>query len=283
MILRKYILAQVLIFTIVGTTIAQQKKQTNPWFFIQITDPQFGMFENNAGFEKETILYEKAVSAVNKLSPDFVVITGDFVHNQKSVSQINEFKRITSKINSEIPVYYTPGNHDIGKVPDKQSLKKYRKNYGSDKFSFTHKGSCFIGFNSGLIKAKLEKLEQKQYKWLTKTFKKSQNVEHTILFCHYPFFNKTVDEPESYSNIGLEFREKYLSLFEINEVGAIFTGHHHRNNLLSFGNIQLVTTSAVGKPLGDNPSGIRIVKIYRDRIEHVYYDLDALPDSVIFD
>jgi serine/threonine-protein phosphatase CPPED1 len=272
-----------LIFILAGNTLAQKKNQISPWFFIQLTDPQFGMFEKNESFEKETILYEKAVSAINKLRPDFVVITGDFVHNQKSVSQINEFKRITSKINPEIPVYYTPGNHDIGQVPNKQSLKKYRKNYGSDKFSFTHNGSSFVGFNSGLIKAKLEKWEQKQYKWLSKKVKKSRNADHTILFCHYPFFNKTVDEPESYSNIGLEYREKYLSLFETNGVDAIFTGHHHRNNLAGFGKIQLVTTSAVGKPLGDDPSGIRIVKIYIDKIKHEYYGLDELPDSVKFD
>ena len=281
--LKKYILSLVLVFTIVGAILAQKKNQTSPWFFIQIADPQFGMLEKNEGFEKETILYEKAVSAINNLSPDFVVITGDFVHDQKSEVQINEFKRITAKINSEIPVYYTPGNHDIGQIPNKQSLKKYRKNYGSDRFSFKHKGSSFTGFNSGLIKAKLEQNEKKQYKWLTKTIRNSRNVEHTILFCHYPFFNKTIDEPESYSNIGLEYREKYLSLFETNGVDAIFTGHHHRNKRLGFGNIQLVTTSAVGKPLGDDPSGIRIVKIYNDTIQHVYYGLDELPDSVKFD
>ena len=281
-ILRKLIIALIMILIITGALFAQEKTSNDPWFFIQITDPQFGMFTNNKGFQKETILYEKAISAINKLSPDFVVITGDFVHNQKSVSQINEFKRITSKINSEIPVYYTPGNHDIGQVPNKKSLKKYRKNYGSDKFSFTHKGNSFIGFNSGLIKGKLEKPEQKQYKWLTKKLNKSRNVERTILFCHYPFFNKTIDEPESYSNIGLEYREKYLSLFETNGVDAIFTGHHHRNNLAGFGNIQMVTTSAVGKPLGDDPSGMRIVKIYSDKIMHEYYCLDKLPDSVKF-
>ena len=63
------------------------------------------MFENNASFEKETNLYEKAVLGINRLQPDFVVITGDFVHDQNSNKQINEFKRITAKINPDIPVY----------------------------------------------------------------------------------------------------------------------------------------------------------------------------------
>ena len=105
--------------------LAQDKGNGQPWFFIQITDPQFGMFESNNGFEKETALYEKAVSEINGLKPDFVVITGDLVNDPKSQAQIAEFKRITAQINSDIPVYLTPGNHDVGQEPDKQSIDSY--------------------------------------------------------------------------------------------------------------------------------------------------------------
>ncbi len=280
---RRVITSLLLLCILHGVLMGQNKGQNNPWFFIQITDPQFGMFENNERFEKETILYEKAVAGINKLNPDFVVITGDFVHDQNSESQINEFTRITAKINPEIPVYYSPGNHDVGQVPDKQSLKKYTRNYGKDHFSFEHKGSLFVGFNTSLVKANTPKLEQKQYKWLSRKLKNGQKENQVVLFCHYPFFNKTFDEPEAYSNIGIEYRKKYLSLFENNEVDAIFSGHHHNNGLSSYGKIQLVTTSALGKPLGDAPSGMRIVKIFKDGIEHEYFGLEELPDSVGFE
>ncbi len=277
--IRGIIISLALIF-IVGNAFSQ--KNDAPWIFIQITDPQFGMFENNEGFEKETILYEKAVAAINKLIPDFVVVTGDFVHNSKSGSQINEFKRITSKINPEIPVYYTPGNHDLGSVPDKQSISKYKKDYGNDKFAFTHKGAGFIGFNTSYIKADLQPDEQKQYKWLTRKLEKSRKANHIILFCHYPFFNQSVDEPEAYSNIGPEYRKKYLSLFESHKVAAVFSGHYHNNALNTYNGVQLIITSALGKPLGKAPSGMRIVKIYKDRIEHEYFGLDELPASINF-
>jgi 3',5'-cyclic AMP phosphodiesterase CpdA len=276
------IISLAMIFILAGNAIAQKGNPKAPWFFIQVTDPQFGMYDSNAGFEKETILYEKAVAKINILNPDFVVITGDFVNDSKSISQIKEFKRITAKINPKIPVYYTPGNHDLGQTPDENSLKEYIKNYGSDKFSFRHKGSSFIGFNSSLIKAKLVNPEQKQFKWITKRLKESQGASHIILFCHYPFFNKTVDEPTSYSNIDLGYREKYLDLFNNNKVNAVFSGHYHNNSLSTYGNMQLVTTSALGKPLGKAPSGIRIVKVYNDRIEHEYFGLDELPDSIQF-
>lgn len=280
---KKAIISLAIITIIAGTALAQKKIQDAPWFFIQLTDPQFGMFENNVGFEKETILYEKAAAKINTLHPDFVVITGDFVHDSNSASQMNEFKRITTKINPEIPVYYTPGNHDIGQTPDDKSIRRYKENYGSDKFSFHHKGSSFIGFNSSLIKARLAKPEQKQFNWLTKKLKKSQDAQHIILFCHYPFFNEKADEPTSYSNIDPDYREKYLKLFKDNKVNTLFSGHLHNNRELNVGRMELITTSALGKPLGKAPSGLRIVKIYGDRIEHAYFGLEELPDSVKFE
>jgi len=280
---RKTIISLVLIFIGAGTGWAEKKNPNIPWFFIQLTHPQFGMFENNIGFEKETILYEKAVAKINILKPDFVVITGDFVNDPKSVSQIKEFRRITAKINPNIPVYYTPGNHDLGQTPDKTSIRKYKKNYGRDKFSFQHKGSSFIGFNTSLIKARLAKLERKQSNWLTQKLKKCQEAQHIILFCHYPFFNNTFDEATSYSNIDQGYREKYLNLFTDNKVNALFSGHYHNNSLSTYRNMQLVTTSALGKPLGKAPSGMRIIKVYSDKIEHAYFGLEELPDSVKFD
>ena len=281
-IFKRVIIYLLMVVMVAACGFTQNNDADAPWFFIQITDPQFGMFERNEGFEKETILYEKAVAEVNRLRPDFVVITGDFVHNQHSQEQIEEFMRITAKIHPDIPVYYSPGNHDIGKNPDKQSLQRYVERYGEDRFAFEHKGSTFIGFNTGLIKAPFNNTEQEQYTWLTSKLNDAQGSDHIILFCHYPFFNKTIDEPEAYSNLSPDARQKYLPLFDSLGVAAVFSGHYHDNALATFGNIQLVTTSAAGRPLGDAPSGMRVVKVYQDRIEHAYYGMYELPDAITF-
>jgi len=277
------IILALLILVISSGILTAQKKQAKPYFFIQITDPQFGMFESNKGFQKETELYEKAVKEINRLKPDFVVITGDLVNNSKDPLQIKEFKRITSNIDTKIPVYFTPGNHDIGNAPDSTSIAAYVNNYGYDRFSFKHKRSLFLGINSSIIKNDFPQLEQKQYDWLVKTLSKGKKASHIILFCHYPFFINSSDEPEGYSNIGVENRKKYLVLFATNKLDAIFSGHLHNNAISKFGKIEMVTTSAVGKPLGNVPSGLRIVKVYHDRIDHVYYGLDEIPGSITFD
>lgn len=261
--------------------LADGQESGQPFFFIQITDIQFGMHDENKGFAPETALYEKAIAGINRLKPDFVVITGDFVHDPNDKDQINEFKRLTAKIGPGIPVYMIPGNHDVGQVPDKASLRKYRANYGKDSFAFDHKGSRFVGFNTSLVKGEHTSMER-QFNWLQRSLKKGKNAHQLIVFGHYPFFIQSFDEPEKYSNIKMEYRSKYLEMFRESGVDAIFSGHLHNNAQGEYKGIRLVTTSAVGKPLGDAPSGFRIVRVYSDRIVHHYYGLDELPDKVVF-
>jgi len=262
--------------------ISQEKNPSVPFFFIQVTDPQFGFFESNKGFSKESELYEKAVSRINLLHPDFVVITGDLVNNKDDKSQIEEFKRITSKISPSIPVWYSPGNHDIGQSPAQQDIDSFISHYGHDRFSFSHKNCLFIGLNSCLIKSTIPILEQLQLEWIVKELSKGGGMNQIIVFSHYPLFINAYDEPETYSNISIEIRNKYLDLFKKYNVGAVFAGHLHNNASANYGEMIMVTTSAVGKPLADAPSGLRIVKVHPDRIESDYYSLDELPEIITF-
>jgi len=269
-----------LLATVAG--ISQEKNHSAPFFFIQLTDPQFGFFESNKGFSKETELYEKAVNQINILHPDFVVITGDLLNRKDDKSQIAEFKRITSKINSSIPVWYSPGNHDIGQSPSQQDIDNFIYEFGPDRFSFTHKNSAFIGLNSCLIKSSIPELEKLQFEWLNKELSKSAGLNHIIIFSHYPFFVNSFDEPETYSNIPVETRNRYLELFKKYKVDAIFAGHLHDNASATYGQMEMVTTSSVGKPLAKAPSGFRIVKVYYNKVESIYYSLDELPKAITF-
>ena len=90
-----------------------------PFFFLQLSDPQFGFMDNNKSISAETEAMNKAVTAINQLKPPFVVITGDFVNNSKSKEQI-------AQIDPSVKVYMIPGNHDIGKV-SRASIDNYKK------------------------------------------------------------------------------------------------------------------------------------------------------------
>ena len=71
-----------------------------------------------------------------------------------------------------------------------------------------------------------------------------------------------------------------MDILTSNDVSAVFAGHVHRNNLGSDGALQMVTSGAVGYPLGDDPSGFRIVKVLDGSIEHKYYGFDDVPNSL---
>ncbi|MCH2506683.1 MAG: hypothetical protein MK125_14180, partial [Dehalococcoidia bacterium] len=104
------------------------------FFFIQMSDPQFGMFARlsgldeeriqefhqrrgwnilpaakTIGFAQETALYEKAIAAANRLNQALVVISGDLVEDRNHPNQLGELRRITAKLHSHIPVHWAPG------------------------------------------------------------------------------------------------------------------------------------------------------------------------------
>lgn len=247
--------------------------QRDSLLIVQITDPQFGFFAKNDNFEKETKLYAEAVRQINQIKPDFVVITGDFVNNGRDTLQINEFKRITACIEKSIPVYLSPGNHDLAPNPSKEDVEWYNSVHGkeSDRFSFRQKNAHFIEFNSVIIKSdESRKEEKKQFRWLKKELKKADPADPILLFTHYPFFIENFGEKETYSNQRIQQRTRYFELFEKYGVDAIFAGHLHNNAEASHNGILVITTNAAGKPLGNAQPGYRLIKITKRQIEHSY-------------
>jgi len=248
-------------------------KSPREWFtFIQLSDTQMGFISDNKNCDEEIKLYTEAVGLINKIKPKFVVITGDLVHNRTDTTQINAFKKITSLINKKIPVYLLPGNHDIGLKPTEESIEFYFRNHNSEKFDFTYRNVQFIGINSCYINSGIAQ-EVTQYNWLKESLNKSSNNMRKVGFTHHPFFIDNIDEKDSYSNIAQPQRTEYLEFFKKSGVVAVFAGHHHKNAESFYQGIDLVTTSAVGKPLGNVKSGFRIIKVYRDRISHEYVEL----------
>ncbi|MDQ1297222.1 MAG: hypothetical protein QG611_1202 [Bacteroidota bacterium] len=263
-----------------ATVTAQKKPSHGKFFIIQLTDPQFGFIEANKSFEKETELYQKAVDEVNRLRPDFVIITGDLVNKNTDSLQWAEFDRITAEMNPSIPVYFSPGNHDIGNNPTLQDIDRFKAVHGDDKFSFKHKKSWFIGLNTCIIKSDSPELEQQQFIWLENELKKAKRAKNILIFTHYSFFLNEPDEPDKYFNIGIEKRKKYLNLFSEYKVNSVFAGHLHNNAYGKNGTMNMITTSAVGKPLGKAPSGFRIIVVSKQGVASTFYGLDDMPASV---
>ena len=251
-----------------------------PFFFLQLSDPQFGFMDNNKSISAETEAMNKAVTAINQLKPPFVVITGDFVNNSKSKEQIAAYKSMIAQIDSSVKVYMIPGNHDIGKV-SRASIDNYKKNYGETHFSFRFGDCAFIGIDSNIIKEEDKEREEVQFKWLEQELQKTKDARFKFVFTHCSVFLKRMDEPVNYSNFSLPMREKYVRLFQKYGVNAIFAGHLHNNAYGKVGNMEMITIGPVGKVLGTGYQGMNLVKVYPDRFISEFIALNQFPKEVV--
>jgi hypothetical protein len=69
-------------------------------------------------------------------------------------------------------------------------------------------------------------------------------------------------------------------LFQEFGVKHLFSGHYHRKAVARAGDLEAVTTGPVGKPLGDGKSGLRVVIVRGDQVEHRFYEFGELPDRI---
>lgn len=256
----------------------------DPFFFIQLSDPQLGMFTNNADFVQDAANFEFAVASVNRLRPAFVVITGDLVNKPGDAAQIAEYRRIVGQIDPAIPVYNVAGNHDVQNVPTPDSLAAYTKIFGPDRFVFRHRGLTGVVLNSSIIhspdKAPAQLAEQEAWLRIELTRAKADGARHIVVFQHHSWFLAQASEPDQYFNIPLARRLAYLSLFREHGVRYLFCGHYHRNAEARDGSLEAITSGPVGKPLDQAKSGLRIAIVREDRIDHRYYELGELPTRV---
>jgi len=247
--------------------------------FIQMTDPQFGMYAENRGFAQETANFEFAVATANRLKPAFVVVTGDLVNAAGDAAQIAEFKRVAGRLDPNIRLFLMPGNHDVGNEPTKESLANYREQFGPDYYTFRVGDITGIALNSNLEKGARNVPEEaaKMEAWFRTELAKARRDKHVIVFQHIPFFLQDANEADRYENIPRETRQRYLKILHEYGIKQVFAGHYHSTSEARDGDLEMITTGPVGKPVPPARSGLRIVTVSAAGVTHQYYDFGDLP------
>jgi 3',5'-cyclic AMP phosphodiesterase CpdA len=247
--------------------------------FIQMSDPQFGMYTDNKAFDHETANFEFAVATANRLKPAFVVVTGDLVNASGDAAQIAEFKRVAGKLDKSIRLFLMPGNHDVGNEPTKESLAKYRQQFGPDYYTFRVGDITGIALNSNLEKDPHNVPEEaaKMEAWFRTELAKAQRDKHVIVFQHIPFFLNNPNEEDRYENIPRETRQRYLKMLHEYGVKQVFAGHYHSTSEARDGDLEMITTGPVGKPVPPARSGLRMVTVSPAGATNQYYDFGELP------
>jgi len=279
---------------------------TSNFFFIQMADPQFGLFSHFSGkndldiknlqkrdifikktpkiydLNNEIQLLRRSIEIVNKLNPKFVVICGDMINNLDNNEQISTFKKEISKINNHIKVYYVPGNHDIAydyKQPTIQSIKEYKNIFGKDYYSFEIGKIRFITINSTIFKSidTLTSYAIEQLNFIEKESNLAKKYnQKIIIFSHHPLFISNINEENNGWSVNKDFRKKIIKSTKSKGLIANFAGHMHRNNIAFFDDLEIITTGPVGLyhgPYGEGVSGIRKVDINNITISHSYIEI----------
>ena len=252
--------------------------------FIQMSDPQFGMYTRDQAFDHETANFEFAIATANRLKPAFVVITGDLINKPGDAAQAAEYKRIAAKLDPRIHLYSVPGNHDVGNEATPQLLATYRERFGRDYYSFREGDIAGIVVNSSLLKAPKNVPDEgaKMEAWLKIELEKarSEGAKHILIFEHIPPFLKDPAEPETYDSFPPETRARYLKLLHQYGVKHIFNGHYHASTETREGDLEIIITGPVGQPLKGGKSGMRIVTVTPEAVRHKYYDFGELPEAL---
>ena len=177
------------------------------------------------------------VKTVDTYSPDFVIHLGDIVHPVPHLPTYGSASMVANEIMSGLssPVYFVPGNHDIGDkinptVPsyiiNDDYIKDFKTYYGPTYQSFDYRGIHFILFNSLALNSGLHE-EEEQRAWL-ETDLESNKGKRILFFSHYPPYLYKPDEPSNYDNLDEPARRWLLDLLEQYKVEAFFAGHVHQ-------------------------------------------------------
>ncbi len=255
----------------------------DPLYFVQASDPQFGMYTDNRDFAQETANWTFAIANINRLHPAFLVVTGDLVNKGGDAAQVAEYKRISAMLDPSIHLYSVPGNHDVGNDPTPESLAEYRKNIGPDYYSFREGPVYGIVLDSSLFKAPAKVMDEaaKQEKWLEAELEKAKaSSAMPVVFLHISLFLEKPDEPEQYFNQPVEARKRVLELLHRYDVRYVFAGHYHRNDFGKDGDLEMITTNAAGKALGAEGSGFRIAEVSGGRIVNEFYSFGKVPNQL---
>ncbi|NOY80486.1 MAG: hypothetical protein GXP31_05710 [Kiritimatiellaeota bacterium] len=205
---------------------------------------------------------EAMIDQINALKPAFVVNCGDIIttfpdreiFRDQCTNAVKMHKRLT------VPVYLTPGNHDVGDQLPMQVfgpgedarravkpafIRAYRKAFGRDYYAFRHGPYHFTVINGSLMNSGLPD-EAAQWTFLERELAAARDARARFAFIHNPPFWRTPDEPVegNYEPIYPPARDRLLDLLHKNGVAVLFCGHTHFPFSNRWRNLEIVTLNS---------------------------------------
>lgn len=204
-----------------------------------------------------------AISKIRSLNPAFVIQGGDHIDDALGAthtftsSLFDLYTRTEQALRMQ--VYHKIVNHDVFGVSTAAfhsdpayGKRMYEDRFGGMYFAFDHGGYHFVILDSIRITDNLSyeaRIDSKQLEWLTKNLASLPTDVPVILVSHVPLvmgaLSYSPPREDSIGKISVLNAWQVLPLLETRNVPAVFQGHTHINEVVSFRNIPFVSCGAV--------------------------------------
>lgn len=224
-----------------------------PWTFIVLGDTR-----NNT--RVAAALYRKT----RELEPVAAFHTGDIVRGGTASELLRNHVRLLEEHLNPVPLFCVPGNHERGPLRD---FAAFSALYGDDKFSFSHDGCLFVGFNNcaskGVSDKDLEFLEQAL----------AGAYDHKFVFTHIPpaYFEATFVGDARRRGFKKN-AEAFHGLMCARGVDEVFMAHIHGYATGKIDSVRYTLTAGGGAPLSGRIAA-------ENRCYHLIR-MEILPDRV---
>jgi len=192
--------------------------------------------------------FGETLAEILRLKPDFILTVGDMIEGYtddtvRLIAEWEEYKKIIEP--SNIPIFHTPGNHDI--LSDVQDAM-YRRYWGDPYYSFDRSGIHFIIVQNTRWENSTE-LPAEEMDWLKNDLEQNQQAPYTIVFMHKPFWYETTAVGKS---------DTLHTLFKNYGVDAVFTGHYHDYFVGQYDGIVYTGVGSSGGRVSPGPTGMEM-------------------------
>jgi len=163
-------------------------------------------------------VYPSIIREIELLQPDIVVTVGDHIEGYGDDMELMtaEWDTVFAMLDElEVPVYLTPGNHDIWS-DDSEELYRRRTTF-DPYYSFDYGGTHFIILDTSRAES-WEQVEEEQLAWLASDLDATVPEDQIFVFCHKPLWRMTVGSGEA---------DPVHELLVEHGVDCVFTGHYH--------------------------------------------------------
>ncbi|SYZ72518.1 hypothetical protein TRIP_C20633 [Candidatus Zixiibacteriota bacterium] len=192
-------------------------------------------------------IYEEIIKEVERLRPDFCITVGDHIEGYSTdtavlESEWREYLEIVKPLT--MPLYLTPGNHDI---TYDTALATYEKYAGKPYRSFDAEGLHFVILDNSRWET-VQTLPGEQIDWLISDLSRNKGAKGTFVFYHKPFW---------YSGVARQLPDTLHNIFKKFGVTAVFSGHFHIYYSGRYDGILYTDVGSSGGETDPGPTGLQ--------------------------